>query len=139
MVTTDLALTEEAEVRQIFSNHRAPHIANGVATAIFAQYLKKPAVAAAENWGRVPAENELPQLHRASDIIWAYWVRDNPEPSALQYYLVNHVQNVETLPLIARIVRRYGIQQIPYWSNRIIMGSSDESFNAILGALIALL
>jgi hypothetical protein len=102
-------------------------------SAIFAQFLKKPSVAAAENWGRTPGQHELPQLHHASDIIWAYWIRDNPSPDELQYYVVNHVQNAETLPLIARVAREKGRQQLPFWTTRIILKSGEHAFNAILG------
>lgn len=96
----------------------------------------KPAAAARTHWGRKPAENELPELYRASDVLWGYWVRDNPEPSALQYYIVNYVQNDETLSLLARNLLRFGSEQLPYYWNRLILHSGYDGFDVILGVLI---
>jgi hypothetical protein len=37
--------------------------------------------------------------------MWAYWIRDNPNVGNLKYYIVNHIQNVDTGALMAWILR----------------------------------
>jgi hypothetical protein len=94
--------------------------------------FENPTHAAATNWGRRPNDAELPQLRRASDIIFAYWLRNNPNPKNLHYYLVNDVQNEETMPLIASIVRAKGHATVPFWPG-ITMGMWQKEAEALLG------
>ncbi|KAJ4361646.1 hypothetical protein N0V95_001723 [Ascochyta clinopodiicola] len=104
--------------------------------AIFAQFLLKPEAAALENLGEDIPTELLPQLHRVSDILWGYWVRDNPDPRKLFSYFVNNVLNTETLPLIARVLKKRGFERVPYWPGvELAMGSEDAQ--ALLGSTIA--
>lgn len=80
--------------------------------AIFAQALLSPRAAAYKNNINVQGGDKLPHLQRASDILWSYWYRDNPDPRKLWAFFVNYVRNEETLPLIARIMRKYRYKMV---------------------------
>jgi hypothetical protein len=54
--------------------------------------LENPLHAANNNWEyQDPDDTNLPQLRRASDIMFAFWLRNNPDPKNLKYYIVNDV------------------------------------------------
>jgi hypothetical protein len=66
--------------------------------------LENPLHAANNNWEyQDPDDTNLPQLRRASDIMFAFWLRNNPGPKNLKYYIVNDVRNDETMPIIASL------------------------------------
>lgn len=100
--------------------------------AVFAQNMKKPQVAAREELGPNIPDNLMPHLHRASDIMWSYWERNNPNPQNLRYYFVNYVRNEETVPLIARALRNNNLERIPRWPGLELDMASEEA-EAILG------
>lgn len=100
--------------------------------AIFAQNLVKPESAAVDNLGGEIPDDQLPQLRRASDIMWAYWIQNNPNPKNLYSYFVNYVRNDDTLPLIARIIRSHGMTTLPYWPG-LELSMDDEGAEALLG------
>ncbi|KZM22752.1 hypothetical protein ST47_g6100 [Ascochyta rabiei] len=103
--------------------------------AIFAQNLLKPDSAVLENLGEDVPTSLLPQLHRGSDILWGYWVRDNPNLKNLFNYFVNHVRNDETLPLIARVLKNHGLERLPYWPG-VELAMDSEDAEALLGSPI---
>lgn len=100
--------------------------------AMFAQALKKPQVASKENLESNIPEDQMPQLQRASDIMWSYWERNNPSPQNLRYYFVNYVRNEETTPLIARALKNHKMDKVPRWP-RLELGMDSEEAEAILG------
>ena len=106
--------------------------------AIFVQSLQKPESAAKENLGGDVPKDKLPQLNRASDVMWGYWVRSNSRPQNLYNYFVNHVRNDETLPLIARALKNHGMNQVPYWPG-LELSMHTEDAEAILGKFYVML
>ncbi|KAH6615084.1 hypothetical protein C7974DRAFT_443181 [Boeremia exigua] len=103
--------------------------------AIFAQDLLKPQIAADRNIDEEVLPEELPQISRASDIMWLYWYRNNPTPRELHSYFVNHVQNSDTLQLVARILKNHGMAKVPYWPGlQLTMGEPALEAEALLGS-----
>jgi hypothetical protein len=104
---------------------------NHVGGAIFGQNFQAPKYAAKEIWGRDPRPDELPALRLASDIMWAYWIRDNPNVGNLKYYIANHIQNADTGALMARILRA---KKVPAstWPGLELKMDTDEA-QALLG------
>jgi hypothetical protein len=48
---------------------------------MIAMFLENPRYAVVHNWPvSNPPESDLPSLRLASDILAAYWLRDNPNP-----------------------------------------------------------
>jgi hypothetical protein len=107
-------------------------IADYTPIAIFALNLLNPVSAAEGNWeDDALYEENYPQLRRASDIMSGYWLRDNPNPRNLRYYLACNVQNDETNPVIARILQRRS-QVISHWPGlKLEWGEKDAE--ALLG------
>lgn len=102
---------------------------------IFAIDLESPLSAARDNWEREDINSdELPQLRRVSDIITAFWLRHNPTPSNLKYYLVNQVQNEETNELIGSIMRLANLDKLPSWPG-LTVGIGHDVGKALLGKL----
>jgi hypothetical protein len=102
--------------------------------AIFAQSLLGPKAAAELNDIDVKGGDKLPHLSRASDILWSYWYRNNPNPKNLWAFFVNYVRNEETLPLIARILRNHGQDKVPYWPGMLLkLEEPGFEAEAILG------
>jgi len=102
---------------------------------IFAIDLENPMTAARDNWVREDINpDELPQLRRVSDIITAFWLRKNPTPSNLKYYLVNQVQNPETTKLIGSVMRQANLNNLPSWPGLTVSIEQDAG-KALLGKL----
>ena len=102
-------------------------------TAIFAQMLQSPLSSAEEIWGHVPSLNELPALRLGSDIMFAYWLRNNANPRRLRYYFVNDVLNDETLRLCTTILKNRGHHAtVPVWPGVQLDWGSVE-FDMLLG------
>jgi hypothetical protein len=99
---------------------------------IFGHYFESPLTAAQENWAVDPTEDDLPKLKRASDIMTTFWLRGNNNPENLRYYLVCQVQNAETTPLIARILKNANLDKVPRWPGYVVH-MSDEAGDALLG------
>ncbi|KAJ8116723.1 hypothetical protein OPT61_g1914 [Boeremia exigua] len=102
---------------------------------IFAQNLLSPRAAALTNFEDPIPPEELPALARASDIMWLYWLRGNPNPQNLRYYIVNYVLNTATLPLIARALKTHGFQTVPHWPG-LQLDMPDPAALALLGSPI---
>tara|TARA_R110002003_G_scaffold143_3_gene13232 strand:+ start:17696 stop:18220 length:525 start_codon:yes stop_codon:yes gene_type:complete len=77
----------------------------------------------------------LPELRLASDIMFAYWIRNNANPKNLRYYFVNAVMNAITLRLIAKVVNKKGLQNLPPWPG-IALGLSESEAEYLLGSPI---
>jgi len=74
----------------------------------------------------------LPQVGIVSDIMFAYWLRDNANPRNLRYYITNNIQNEETLKVIARILREKSMQTVPYWPG-VELGMWEKEAEVLLG------
>jgi hypothetical protein len=66
-------------------------------------------------------------LKASSDIIFAYWLRDNPNPKNLKYYFCNYITNGETLAIIATILKAKGHATPPYWPGVALLFKTVES------------
>jgi len=99
---------------------------------IIGQSFASPRFEAAANWGFEPRETELPQLQRVSDIMMAYWLRENPDPKNLKYYLVCNILNEQTVALINYVLKSKGLDKIPYWPG-VVAGMWEEEGPALLG------
>jgi hypothetical protein len=104
---------------------------NKAGGAIFAQNLLKPQSAAEERFeGGLP--DDLPELSRASDVMWGYWVRNNPNVKGLKFWIVNYVNNEVTLTLLSRALKNHGLNKMPYWPGLELKIDSEDA-RAILG------
>ncbi|KAF2032388.1 hypothetical protein EK21DRAFT_61098, partial [Setomelanomma holmii] len=101
--------------------------------AIFPQNLESPKVAARKNWDFEPDDDTMPRLRLASDIMFAYWLHNNPNPKDLRYYFVNTVTNEATLRLMAKVVRKKGLQDLPPWSG-VQLGMWEAEAEYMLGS-----
>ncbi|KAH6875074.1 hypothetical protein BKA58DRAFT_334135 [Alternaria rosae] len=100
---------------------------------IIGESFESPRVEAEANWGYSPKQAELPQLQRVSDIVMAFWLRDNPDPKNLKYYLVCNIINERTVALINAILKNHGLDKIPHWPG-IVANMWDEEGPALLGS-----
>jgi hypothetical protein len=97
--------------------------------------FENPAYAALDQWTkRKPTPADLPHLQRASDIMFAYWLRDNPTPKSLRYYIVNDVQSDATNTLIASILHAKNIKEVPLWPG-LKLGMWEGEGEILLGTL----
>jgi hypothetical protein len=54
-------------------------------------------------------------LKASSDVVFAYWLRGNPNHKYLKYYFFNYITNGETMATIATILKARGHATPPYW------------------------
>jgi hypothetical protein len=91
--------------------HGLGSLANCVRKAIFGTYLDGPRSAARRVWhanAKDPDLGLLPRLRSFSDILWAYWVRDNPDVKNIRYLIMLGISNDETNQLIASALKNVG-------------------------------
>ncbi|CBX97537.1 hypothetical protein LEMA_P089460.1 [Plenodomus lingam JN3] len=130
----------DGEVRQATGAHYRFGL-NHQGGTIYIQQLLNPSSAATLFWeddSRIP--DALPALRHASDIILAYWLRQNPNPQGLKYFFVNNLINDATVLLVAAILKKKGFQQVPYWPGVVLDWKSGEAAVLIgspIGAIIA--
>ncbi|KAH7070648.1 hypothetical protein BKA63DRAFT_393228, partial [Paraphoma chrysanthemicola] len=108
---------------------------NYVGGDIFAQNLESPKSAAAENWDFNPDDDMLPKLRLASDVMFPYWTHNNANPKKLRYYFVNTVANEVTQRVIAKIVQKKGLPDLPEWPG-ITLGMWEREAEYLLGSPI---
>jgi hypothetical protein len=95
--------------------------------------LENPLHAANNNWKyQDPDDTNLPQLRHASDIMFAFWLRNNPDPKNLNYYIVNDVRNDETMPIIVPLLVGRGITTVPFWPGRVVLKMGDQDFAKVV-------
>ncbi|RMZ69880.1 WD domain-containing [Pyrenophora seminiperda CCB06] len=97
--------------------------------------FKSPRYAARLEWGHEPYEDELPRVKRVSDIMTAYWLRDNPTPRNLKYYIASNVLNKQTVLLLSKILVDRGHSLVPYWPG-LTVGMWEDAGEALLGSPI---
>lgn len=79
----------------------------------------------------------MPVLRHASDIMTAYWLRNNPNPKGLKYYFALGIQNNETNRVIASILLDKEIYDMPRWPGvKLNLASGYWGFSALLGSPI---
>jgi hypothetical protein len=67
--------------------------------------------------------------------MFAFWLRNNPDPKNLKYYIVNDVRNDETMPIIVSLLAGRGITTVPFWPGRVALKIGDQDFvKVVLGA-----
>jgi len=94
--------------------------------------FRSPRTSAEALWGQTSNKDELPRLKRVSDIMTAFWLRDNPDPKKLKHYLAYNVQNEQTMPLINKVLDDTGLRQVPYWPG-VTVDMWQEAGEALLG------
>lgn len=57
----------------------------------------------------------MPELRHGANIMGAYWLRGNPDPKNLKYYIALGIENDSTLQAIAIIMAHNEMAQIPVW------------------------
>ncbi|KAH7388645.1 hypothetical protein BKA66DRAFT_511037 [Pyrenochaeta sp. MPI-SDFR-AT-0127] len=111
---------------------------NKVEGAIIGMNLDSPVNAVRDghrSWGRAATPEELPAIRRCSDIYWAYWVRDNPNPKNLRIYGAYNVVNDATSLLAARAFRNNKIKELSKWPGAAFTADTDEG-KALIGSPI---
>jgi hypothetical protein len=102
--------------------------------AIIGMDLVGPRYAVTErhNWNREADPDELPKLRYISDIFWGFYLRSNPSPEKLRYYIATHVLNDVTVALVARALSNVGAKDLSEWpGNSFELGS--EELSALVG------
>lgn len=108
---------------------------NTAGGAIYGFFLDSPVHAASTLWhaGRKPADpSKLPHLRAFSDILWGYWLRDNPDIRNIKYFLMLGISNDETNALIASCLRS-AEKDLKVWPGVSFDTKSDEG-HALLGS-----
>jgi hypothetical protein len=77
--------------------------------------LENPLVGTKYNWDRLAMSSELLELRFCSDILWGYWVHNNPNVKSLRVYGAHNVVNEDTAPLIVRALTKNGHERITGW------------------------
>jgi hypothetical protein len=99
--------------------------------------LENPHHAADFNWqDHDPNDTNLPQLRRASDLMFAYWLRDNPDPKNLRFYIVNDVHNDDTMPIIMSLLAGRGYTTVPFWPGVTLKIGDRDFVKVVLGMLL---
>ncbi|CAI6243487.1 unnamed protein product [Periconia digitata] len=98
---------------------------------IYTQHGKSLSQAAKEEWRREVKQEELPLLNTMSDILWAYWSRNNSNVQNINYIWVEEVME-DTMKLIARILDKTG-DQLGRWPVE-TFESGSEVGNILIGS-----
>ncbi|CAE7012111.1 hypothetical protein P3342_003555 [Pyrenophora teres f. teres] len=104
---------------------------------VFAKNIMSPrsGVTFLGSWGRPANPDELPELQYCSDVLWAYWVRDNPNVQNLRVYGAQHVVNGDTVLLVTRAMRDVGKSALEAWPG-VEFAYGTEGFRALIGSPI---
>ncbi|KAI4922472.1 hypothetical protein J4E90_000903 [Alternaria incomplexa] len=76
--------------------------------AIYGLFLESPQASAKTIWGggtKEPNKDDLPQLRAFSDIIWGFWVRNNPNIKNIRHFFMIAISNEVTNQIIASCLR----------------------------------
>jgi hypothetical protein len=102
--------------------------------AIYGLYLDNPRSTASMNWygnKKDPDLALLPRLRALSDILWGFWVRDNPNIKTIRYFFMLGISNGQTNQLIALCLRN-SKKQLSAWPGVSFNTDTDEG-HALLG------
>jgi hypothetical protein len=104
--------------------------------AIYGLYLDSPKSSARTEWygnGKDADPALLPRLRSFSDIMWAYWVRDNPNIKNIRYFFMLGISNDQTNKLIASVLQKTG-KTLSEWPGVSVEMDTDEG-KALLGMI----
>jgi hypothetical protein len=102
--------------------------------AIYGLFLEGPQASAKAIWGggtKEPNKDDLPQLRAFSDIIWGYWVRNNPNVKNIRYFFMLGISNDLTNQIIASCLRDANAQ-LSEWPGTDFSTATDQG-HALLG------
>ena len=101
---------------------------------LIAKNIESPrhAVLSPMSWGRSANPGELPAIEFASDVFWAYWVRDNPNVKNFRVYGAHNVINTDTTLLVARALKNVGTNKLSVWPGNVFNIGSEE-FRVLIG------
>jgi len=102
--------------------------------AIYGLFLESPQASAKTIWGggtKEPNKNDLPQLRAFSDIIWGFWVRNNPNIKNIRYFFMIAISNEVTNQIIASCLRDRNTE-LSEWPGTDFSTSTDQG-HALLG------
>ncbi|KAF2828230.1 hypothetical protein CC86DRAFT_439187 [Ophiobolus disseminans] len=108
---------------------------NTVGGAIIGLYLDSPKSAASRNWygnKKDPEIAQLPHLHALSDILWAFWNRDNSNVKNIKYFFMLGISNEETNQIVASCLHKAG-KTLSEWPGASFMTNTEEG-HALLGS-----
>ncbi|KAB2101342.1 hypothetical protein AG0111_0g10424 [Alternaria gaisen] len=120
--------TATAGVYQFAINHDGGLIAKNIESP-------RHAVLSPMSWGRSAKPGELPAIEYASDVFWAYWVRDNPNVKNFRVYGAHNVINTDTTLLVARALKNVGTNKLSVWPGNVFNIGSEE-FRVLIGSPI---
>jgi hypothetical protein len=107
------------------------------AAAIYGLYLDGPKSAARSTWYGNQKDADpalLPHLRSLSDVLWGYWIRDNPNVKNIRYFFMLGISNDLTNQIIASCLQR-AKQELAEWPGTSFSTDSDEG-HALLGRLL---
>ncbi|KAH6025740.1 hypothetical protein HBI83_061410 [Parastagonospora nodorum] len=110
-------------------------IINNKGGAIYGLYLEGPRASASREWygnKKEPPQDQLPHLKLLSDILWGYWVRDNPDVKNIRYFFMLGISNDQTNQIIASCLKR-AKKELKEWPGASFDTSTEEG-HALLGS-----
>ncbi|KAI4697456.1 uncharacterized protein J4E84_000586 [Alternaria hordeiaustralica] len=102
--------------------------------AIYGLFLESPQASAKTIWGggtKEPNKDDLPQLRAFSDIIWGFWVRNNPNIKNIRYFFMIAISNEVTNQIIASCLRDRNTE-LSEWPGTDFSTTTDQG-HALLG------
>ncbi|CAN9102611.1 unnamed protein product [Alternaria sp. RS040] len=103
--------------------------------AIYGLFLESALASAKSIWGggtKEPNRDDLPQLRAFSDIMWAFWVRNNPNVRNIRYFFMIGISNDLTNQIIASCLRDAGAE-LSEWPGTSFSTTTDQG-HALLGS-----
>lgn len=97
-------------------------------SAIYCMFLDSPKSSASREWygnKKDPDNALLPHLKLLSDVLWGYWVRDNPNVKNIRYFFMLGISNDLTNQLIASCLQK-AKKQLSEWPGVSFDISTDE-------------
>jgi hypothetical protein len=109
------------------------------APAIYGLYLDGPKSAARSTWYGNNKDADpalLPHLRSLSDILWGYWVRDNPNVRNIRYFFMLGISNDLTNQIITSCLQR-AKKDLAEWPGTSFATGTDEG-HALLGTFLTI-
>jgi hypothetical protein len=102
--------------------------------AIYGLFLESPQASAKTIWGggkTEPNKDDLPQLRAFSDILWGFWVRNNPNVKNIRYFFMIGISNDLTNQIIASCLHGAN-KELSEWPGTDFSTATDQG-HALLG------
>ncbi|KAF2028876.1 hypothetical protein EK21DRAFT_101493 [Setomelanomma holmii] len=103
--------------------------------AIFGLYLDSPETGGKQNWyGNTRAYDRalLPRLRSLSEVLWGFWVRDNPHVQIIRYFFMLGISNEATNQIIASCLNKM-VKELRDWPG-VSLGADTDDGHALLGS-----